>query len=53
VIHSTNPELIRVTAREDPYLARHAELLPLQHAWLWHNGPARTFLVYALELRRR
>jgi hypothetical protein len=52
-IYSVNPELIALTMREDPYLVRHAELLPLQHAWLWQNGPLRTFLVYALELRRR
>ncbi len=53
VIYAVNPELIALTAREDPYLSRHAELLPLQHAWLWRNGPLRTFLVYALELLRR
>jgi len=53
VIYAVNPELLAFTAREDPYLARHVEALPVRDAWLWQNGPERTFLVYALELRRR
>lgn len=53
VIYSVNPELLAWAAREDPYLARHAELTPWQDAWFWRNGPVRTFLVYALELKRR
>lgn len=52
-IYAVNPELIAWTAREDPYLARTVEVMPLQDAWLWQNGPERTFLVYALRLMLR
>jgi hypothetical protein len=53
LIYSVNPELLAFTAREDPFLAKSVELSPLRDAWLWQNGPLRTFLVCALELRCR
>jgi hypothetical protein len=53
VIYAVNPELISETAQLDPYLAHSVEVLPLRRAWLWQNGPQRSFLVYALPLRRR
>jgi hypothetical protein len=53
LIYAVNPELIALTAREDPFLARFATLSPPLGAWLWMNGNERRFLVYALELTRR
>jgi hypothetical protein len=53
VIYAVSPALIALTVREDPYLSRNLELAPLSDAWLWHNGPERTFLVYALDFLRR
>jgi hypothetical protein len=53
LIYAVNPELMALTAREDPFLARSATLSPPIAAWLWLNGDERRFLVYALELTRR
>ncbi len=53
VIYAANPELLRATLADDPWLRRHAVLSPPLSAWLWQNGPDSTFLVYALELTRQ
>ncbi len=53
LIYAVNPELLALTARDDPFLARYATLSPPLAAWLWLNGNERRFLVYALELTRR
>lgn len=53
LIYAAHPELLRLTAREDPFLARSATVSEPIAAWLWQNGPARRFLVYALELGLR
>jgi len=53
VIYASDPDLLAWTVREDPYLNATVTWSAPLDAWLWHNGPARTFLVYASELRRR
>jgi len=53
VFQVANPELVREIARDDPKLAVELELMPSLATWLWRNGTSRTFLVYALEGRRR
>ena len=52
VIYSANPELLMATFRDDPVLSRAASLDRPFDAWLWHNGPERVFLVYAMEITR-
>lgn len=53
VFQVAQPALLRQMAREDPSLGAELEFLPSLEVWRWHNGPAQTFLVYALEARRR
>jgi hypothetical protein len=53
VIHSSHPELIRVTLDDDPVLKRSFDVGKLCPPWLWQNGPDRRFLVYALTLSRK
>ncbi len=53
VIYAANPELLALTVREDPFLARGAVLSKAVAAWIWMNGDERRFLVYALELTLR
>lgn len=53
VIHSSHPELIRVTLDDDPVLKRCFGAAQLSPPWLWQNGPSRRFLVYALTLPRK
>jgi hypothetical protein len=47
-----SPAAMRQALRDDPLIA--PLLGPVQQVppWLWHLGPARVFLVYALRLRR-
>jgi len=51
VIFAVRPDLLAWTVREDPVLNRSTTLSEPLAAWLWHNGPERIFLVYAMELR--
>lgn len=53
IFQVANPALLREMAVDDPTLRAEVELSPTLSAWLWHNGARRTFLVYALEGRRR
>jgi hypothetical protein len=53
VIHVVRPDVIAQVVSGDPALCRIVSTSPVLDAWLWHNGPERTFLVYALELLRR
>lgn len=53
VIHSSHPEVIKLTLAEDPLLARSFGPARQSEPWLWQNGPERRFLVYALTLARR
>jgi hypothetical protein len=50
-ISAVRPDLLAWTAREDPMLKERVTLSAPVDAWLWHNGPERIFLVYAMELR--
>jgi hypothetical protein len=53
VIHAAHPGLLSLEMRRDPELkAAYAVRFPVG-PWLWHNGPAKTFLVYALEITAR
>jgi hypothetical protein len=53
VIHSSHPELIKITLGDDPVLARTFAPAELSAPWLWQNGPERCFLVYALLLSQQ
>lgn len=53
VIHSSHPELIRVTLDDDPVLKRAFGPAELSAPWLWQNGPSDRFLVYAMTLPRK
>lgn len=53
VFHAVHPDIIGGVAADDPTLARELGPARIADAWAWHNGPRRTFLVYALELPRR
>jgi hypothetical protein len=53
VIHAAHPGQLSYEIRRDPELkARYAASFPVG-PWIWHNGPARTYLVYALEITAR
>jgi hypothetical protein len=52
VIHSSHPQLIRLTLAHDPLLSRAFAPAEQSAPWLWHNGPERRFLVYGLTLPR-
>lgn len=52
VIHSAHPGLINVTLGDDPVLLRTFGPAEQAEPWLWQNGPAARFLVYALALPR-
>lgn len=44
-----DPALISNLAQQDPYVAARAMIADPLKVWLWHNGPHKTFLVYALR----
>jgi hypothetical protein len=50
--YAAHPDLLQWASREDPVLRRTARVSPPVDVWLWQNGAARTYLVYALELER-
>ena len=52
VIHSSHPELIKITLGDDPVLARSFGESEISVPWLWQNGPGHRFLVYGLRLPR-
>jgi hypothetical protein len=52
VIHVVRPDVVEQLTAEDPALRAMIARRDLVDAWLWQNGPERTFLVYALELSR-
>jgi hypothetical protein len=53
VIYSAHPELFKITLQDDPVLLRTFASAKLSQPWLWQNGPALRFLVYALMLPRK
>lgn len=48
-----DPALIRDLALQDPHISERGIIEDPLQAWLWHNGPHRTFLVYALSMAIR
>jgi hypothetical protein len=53
VIHAAHPGQLSAEIRRDPaWSARYTAGTPMG-PWIWHNGPAITFLVYALEITPR
>ncbi len=53
VVHSSHPELIRLTLRHDPLLSQAFASPQQSEPWLWQNGPERRFLVYGLTMERQ
>ena len=53
IFQVANPALWREMVKDDPSLCAELELRPELSSWLWHNGTTRTFLVQALEGRRK
>lgn len=45
-----NPRLISDLVQQDPFLSRKVAISDPIASWLWHNGPSRTFMVYASRL---
>jgi hypothetical protein len=52
VFQATAPNTIAGHLSADPFLSREATGAKPRAAWLWHNGPERVFLVYAMRLER-
>jgi len=52
LFHAVEPGSIALTCSEDPVLSRGLRVDPPFAAWLWQNGPARTFLTYGLVCER-
>lgn len=52
VFDAVRPDALVAILGDDPSLVHEVGPSSLSDAWLWHNGPRRTFLVYVLELPR-
>lgn len=52
VFDAVRPDALVAIACDDPGLVRDFGLSNIVDAWVWKNGPRRSFLVYALELPR-
>lgn len=52
IIYAANPTLLLWMTNQDSILRRVVRMAAPVDVWLWHNGPERVFLVYALELTR-
>lgn len=52
IFNYLDPALIRELAEQDPNVAEMASVRDSLKAWLWHNGPHNTFLVYAMNFSR-
>ena len=53
VFDAVRPDALFGIACDDPHLARELGSPSIVDTWVWHNGPRRAFLVYALQLPRR
>lgn len=53
VFNALSHETIKALAEDDPTLQRGFRLSEPLDVWTWRNGPARTFLVYAVELEAK
>jgi len=52
-MHVAHPGVLGAMLRDDPILKRELHAEPISNVWLWQQGPARRFLVYAWHLTRR
>jgi hypothetical protein len=52
VIGATHPGILSGIIRHDDELRAQYDVRFPVGPWLWHNGPAQTYLVYGLEIRR-
>lgn len=52
LIYVAHPKLLEGMLRDDPTLRRELTLSSERDVWLWQQGPDRTFVVYAAEMRR-
>lgn len=50
LVHAAHPGLLSAEIRRDPALKAELSVRHPVGPWLWRNGPARTYLVYALEI---
>jgi hypothetical protein len=50
--YAAHPELLQWAGKVDPVLRRTAQLSSPIDVWRWQNGAEKSFLVYAMELRR-
>jgi hypothetical protein len=50
VIHAAHPGRLSAEIRRNPELAAGFAVRSPVGPWLWHNGPDKSFLVYALEI---
>lgn len=46
------PNVIDTILSQDPFIQANVTFSPPLKAWLWQNGPLRTFLVYMLKLSK-
>lgn len=51
-MHVAHPGILGSILRDDPILKRDVRPEPITNVWLWQQGPARRFLVYAQHLVR-
>lgn len=52
-MYVAHPGVLGAILRDDPVLKRELHAEPIRDIWLWQQGPARRFLVYAQHLARR
>lgn len=53
VIHSAHPGLLSAEIRRHAEWSAAYDVKAPSDPWLWHNGPDKTYLVYAMEIRPR
>lgn len=53
VIHSAHPGLLSAEIRRNAEWSAKYEVSAPIEPWLWRNGPEKTYLVYAMEIRPR
>ena len=53
VIHAAHPGLLSAEIRRQPELSAAYAVRTTVGPWLWHNGPSKVFLVYAVEITSR
>ena len=53
VIHSAHPGLLSAEIRRNAEWSAMYEVSTPIGPWLWRNGPEKTYLVYAMEIKPR